>query len=253
MSSESIRASRIARYSLAATAAAATCMADLTVHADVTSGSLSVSFGRVGGANFFNGFTSSGTSIANLSSGLMGDLRLGLTAKAFTNFADAFFAMSVFNTRSEFAKFVQKETSLATSVSSTSFSVGQQVNAGQVWNGNSASTSSVLHNQIFWTYTDPTYNSVTWTNPDANGTKYLNFRIEEAGALTYGWIQLDWNITDANDWSVAISNWAYTSDGPLAAGDTAGSQAVPGLGGLAALAIGAAVRGANFCKHGSCS
>ena len=243
MSSESIRASRIARYSLAATAAAATGMADLTVHADVTSGSFSISFGRTSGTNFFNGFNSGNGIIATLSSVVMGDLRMNMSAAQNTQIADARFLMNVFSTNTS-AQFVVNTEVIFTSFSSSYVNVAQQVAAGQVWNGNPVSMYSRATNQIFFTYTNPSSTSDTWTNPDATGTKYLNFRIEDGGAFTYGWIQLDWNITDANDWSVSISNWAYTSDGPLAAGDTAGSQAVPGLGGLAALAIGAAgVRG----------
>ena len=248
MSSEPIRTSRLARYSLVATAAAATGMADLTVLADVTSGSLSISFGRTSGTNFFNGFDSvdSSSSVGNagVTDAPMGDLYLGLSAFLYGSFADASFTMSIANSGSADAHFVQRETVLATGSGSTNLDFAQQVSAGQVWNGNSASTTSILQNEIFFTYSDSSSNFHTWTNPDANGTKYINFLIEDGGAFTYGWIQLDWNITDSNDWSVSISNWAYTSDGPLAAGDTAGSQAVPGLGGLAALAIGAAgVRG----------
>ena len=237
MSSESIRASRIARYSLAATAAAATGMADLTVHADVTSGSFSISFGRTSGTNFFNGFNSEYG--GRFLSAVMGDWKLHLTAYQGTDIADANFTMTV-SSSSASAQFVVNPEAISTSISSASVYVAQQVGAGQVWNGNTASMTVFALNQIFFTYKAPNGDRDTWTNPDANGTKYLNFRIEDGGAFTYGWIQLDWNITDANDWSVAISNWAYTSDGPLAAGDTGGSQAVPGLGGLAALAVGAA-------------
>ena len=239
MSSESIRASRIARYSLAATAAAATGMADLTAQADVTSGSFSISFGRTSGTNFFNGFYSGNGVTATLSSVVMGDLRMNMSALQDTQIADARFLMNVSSTNA-MAQFVVNTEAIFTSISSTYVNVAPQVGAGQVWNGNIASMYSTALNQIFFTYPISYLSSDTWTNPDANGTKYLNFRIEDGGAFTYGWIQLDWNITDANDWSVAISNWAYTSDGPLAAGDTGGSQAVPGLGGLAALAVGAA-------------
>ena len=169
----------------------------------------------------------------------MGDLRMNMTADQRTDIADARFSMNVSSTNA-MAQFVVNTEAIFTSISYTSVNVAQQVGAGQVWNGNTASMYSSATNQIFFTYFNPSSNIDTWTNPDATGTKYLNFRIEDGGAFTYGWIQLDWNITDANDWSVAISNWAYTSDGPLAAGDTGGSQAVPGLGGLAALAVGAA-------------
>ena len=222
-------------------------MADLTVHADVTSGSLSISFGRVSGSNFFNGFSVATDSNAAATSVAIGDLGLSFQAYASTSSRSASFTLGIFNnlTASTWAAFGQKSLSIFTSFSQTTHvSAAQQVAAGQVWNGTSASTTSSLRNAIFAYDVNSNSSYITWTNPDANGTKFINFRLEEAeGSVFYGWIQLDWDITDAVDWSVSISNWAYTSDGPLAAGST-GTPAVPGLGGLAALAIGAAgVRG----------
>ncbi|MAC74184.1 MAG: hypothetical protein CMJ22_01165, partial [Phycisphaerae bacterium] len=186
----SLHPSRLAQYSLAATAAAAaTGMADLTAHADVTSGSFSISFGRTSGTNFFNGFSSPSGSSAQLSSVVMGDLRMGMTADQRTDIADARFSMNVRSTTNTVAQFVVNTEAIFTSFSSTSVNVAQQVSAGQVWNGNTASMNSIAMNQIFFTYFSPSSNSDTWTNPDANGTKYLNFRIEDGGAFTYGWIQ----------------------------------------------------------------
>ena len=78
---------------------------------------------------------------------------------------------------------------------------------------------------------------------NATGTKYANFLLEGDGGDIYGWIQLDWEIIDSDNWTLTIGNWAYSDEGPLAAGST-GAPVVPGLGGLAALAVGAAgVRG----------
>ncbi len=109
---------------------------------------------------------------------------------------------------------------------------------------NSMGVMNMVDAGAFWQETSQVQQYVgserIWTNPDAVGTKYVNFRIDGVSATMYGWIQFDWDITDSNNWSLSISNWAYSDEGPLAAGDTAGSQAVPGLGGLAALAIGAA-------------
>ena len=243
MSSEPIRTSRLARYSLVA-AAAATGMADLTVRADVTSGSFSISFGRVGGTNSYNGFSSSLSFKATATSVVMGDLRLSIAALLSTSYPDAKFELGVLNDSFTRAAFVENSFTFDNKSSIRTVSFAQQVDAGQFWNGNSTSMTSSVDNDIFFTYWDTSSNIDTWTNPDANGTKFLNFFLDGDEGAIYGWIQFDWNITDADDWSVTISNWAYTSDGPLAAGDTAGSQAVPGLGGLAALAIGAAgVRG----------
>ncbi len=222
------QSSRFANYSIAAAAAVASGGA---AHADVFSGDLGLSFGQVDGTTFFNGFSYASDFYASIWAG-MEDLSFYLYAAQSRTWADGVgFSMSI-----EGAMFNQLYSSLSTSFSST-VGVANMVDAGAFWQSSSNSTSW-LYNQIFWTTT-----SGTWTNPDATGTKFVNFLIEGDDGDIYGWVQLDWDITDANDWSVAISNWAYSTDGPLAAGST-GAPAVPGLGGLAALAVGAAgVRG----------
>lgn len=237
----SLQSSRLARYSLAATAAAGSGAAAV---ADVTSGSLSLSFGRSAGTEFFTGFTTNSFSNAGLAILSMGSLSLHVNARQATYYADAMVSMEIFDAEGSWASFTQNSDVLINS-GATSVYGGAMVDAGAIWQnpGTGSSLTSTWINQIFWTYSDALSNPATWTNPNATGTKYVNFLLDNYPDRAYGWIQFDWNITDANNWSVTISNWAYAHDGPLAAGST-GTPAVPGLGGLAALAVGAAgVRG----------
>ena len=216
MPSEPIRTSRLARYSLVATLATGTVGS--AVRADVTSGMFEISWGRAGGTGFFNGFTNTNTNTGNSAA------FAGVTMGSLLFFGHA--VVDLYGTGTNMNLSIWRPTS--GTYTYAYFNNGMNmVDAGAFWQETSQVQQWVGGTGIFG-------------NPDAVDTKYVNFRIGGASATTYGWIQFDWDITDANDWSVTISNWAYTSDGPLAAGDTAGSQAVPGLGGLAALAIGAA-------------
>ena len=234
----SLQPSRLARYSLAATAAAAG-FGGVAV-GDVTLGSFNVSFGRAAGTNFFNGFSSTTYSTYGGVALGMGDLSAGLLAVQAPSFADAYFRMSIYDVNSDRANFNQSSILITNAIYGTSVYGGAMVDAGAVWQ---SGTNTSLRVQAFYTHTNTGGSYATWTNPDATGTKFVNFFLDGDDGDIYGWIQLDFNITDANDWSVTIGNWAYSDDGPLAAGST-GAPAVPGLGGLAALAIGAAgVRG----------
>ena len=246
----SLETSRLACYCLAATAAAAGSGGAAV--ADVTSGSFSVSFGRSAGTNFFNGFSANTTNIYGYGMLGMGDLRMGMFAFQATSYANAGAYMWVgagyigSGTAESYAIFNQSSIPFG---DSSMMRGGGMVEAGVVWPvGSTAalSTTNRLTISVFYTYENASYTSQTstFTNPHATGTKFVNFFVDGEGeADIYGWVQFDWDITDANNWSVSISNWAYSDDGPLAAGST-GAPAVPGLGGLAALAVGAAgVRG----------
>ena len=231
--SSSHQSSRLSNYSIAAAATAVASGG--AAHADVFSGDLGLSFGRVGGNAFFNGFSMTSSTYASITAG-MGGLDIFFYAFQASTYADAAFSMSI-DGSGRSAMFNQLYSSFSTIYSSTSVSVANMVDAGAFWQSSSNSTS-VLDNQIFWTTT-----SATWTNPDASGTKYVMFFLDGDEEDAWGWLQFDWNISDGDDWSVSLSNWAYSDDGPLAAGST-GAPVVPGLGGLAALAVGAAgVRG----------
>ena len=242
----SLESSRFVRYSLAATATAAAAGSGGAAVADVTSGSFNVSFGRSAGTNFFNGFSDSGGDNADVSL-VMGDLSMGLFGYQATTFADADLSMVIADGNSNLAVFNQSYLPIPNGSPSSMLYGGGMVDAGAVWPVGSASTASAVTSirlNIFWTYfNNASSTTSTWTNPIATGTKYINFLLEGDEGDIYGWMQFDWDITNAFEWSVSVSNWAYSDEGPLAAGST-GTPAVPGLGGLAALAVGAAgVRG----------
>ena len=79
----------------------------------------------------------------------------------------------------------------------------------------------------------------------AGSNKLLAFRVEEGTDTFYGWIDYTLSFTDIySGYTFTVNAWAYndvSGQGIIAGQNTAaGSQAVPGLGGLAALAIGAA-------------
>ena len=233
--SSSPQPSRLSNYSIAAAAAAVASGG--AAHADVFSGDLGLSFGRVGGNAFYNGFSSSNSNstTASITTGI-GGLNLNFEAFQASTIADALFFISIEGFGSQ-AMFNQLYSSFSTSSSFSSVGVANMVDAGAFWQASSNSTS-IAYNQIFWTHT-----SETWTNP-ASGTKYVMFFLDGDEEDAWGWLQFDWNISDGEDWSVSLSNWAYSTDGLLAAGDSGSTPAVPGLGGLAALAVGAAgVRG----------
>ncbi len=239
--SSSLQPSRLARYSLAATAAAAGSGAAAV--ADVTSGSFDLSFGRSAGTNFFNGFDTGYGGQLGTTTLDMGNLSIYVWGWAFTTIPDASVWMSIWDEDSNYGVFNQSMVQIETSATSASRYGGAMADAGAVWQAGATTSSAFFANIFYSSYWNATSNPATWTNPDATGTKFVNFLLEGDDGDIYGWVQLDWDVTDANDWSVTISNWAYSDEGPLAAGST-GAPAVPGLGGLAALAVGAAgVRG----------
>ena len=89
--------------------------------------------------------------------------------------------------------------------------------------------------------------SLTFTDDDlsAGSNKLLAFRVTEGTDTFYGWIDYTLSFTDIfSGYTFTVNAWAYndvSGQGIIAGQNTAaGSQAVPGLGGLAALAIGAA-------------
>lgn len=78
------------------------------------------------------------------------------------------------------------------------------------------------------------------------GTYYVGFKVQGSDFLfRYGWVEYVYSSNNPN--VVTVSRWAYQSDGSGAVAgatgtvaDGGGGGAVPGLGGLAALAMGAA-------------
>ncbi len=89
--------------------------------------------------------------------------------------------------------------------------------------------------------------ALTFTDDDlgAGSDKLLAFRVEEGTDTFYGWIDYTLSFADIySGYTFTVNGWAYndvSGQGIIAGRATAaGSRAVPGLGGLAALAIGAA-------------
>ena len=120
---------------------------------------------------------------------------------------------------------------------------------GAISNGMTISTSflngSVANRRAY----SVSINSVWWdtssTTLGAGSNKLLAFRVEEGTDTFYGWIDYTLSFTDIySGYTFTVNAWAYndvSGQGIIAGQNTAaGSQAVPGLGGLAALAIGAA-------------
>ena len=230
------QSSRVASYSIAAAAAAAASGG--AAHADVTSGSFDFSFGRSAGVVFVENMLQT-PGWASFSAA-MGDLNFRLTAPLGSSYADAFSFVFLTSANEGEAHFNRDAASTAGGLT---MPAGAWMDAGDSWQ-TTDNTSDIHANYIFLSY--GTIDDLrTWTNPGLDGTQFINFRFEGLGDAgeKHGWIQYDWDITSPDDWSVTVSDWAYSDDGPLAAGST-GAPAVPGLGGLAALAVGAAgVRG----------
>ena len=73
--------------------------------------------------------------------------------------------------------------------------------------------------------------------------KIVGFSLNDSGDNYYGWIAYDLSMSEG-EYTFTVNGWAYNdvaNEGIIAGqNQAAGSSAVPGLGGLAALAIGAA-------------
>ncbi len=89
--------------------------------------------------------------------------------------------------------------------------------------------------------------SLTYVDDDlsAGSNMLLAVRVEEGTDTFYGWIDYTLSFADIySGYTFTVNAWAYndvSGQGIIAGRNTAaGSRAVPGLGGLAALAIGAA-------------
>lgn len=64
---------------------------------------------------------------------------------------------------------------------------------------------------------------------------FLAFHLEEGPDDMFGWLDVGWDGE-----TLTIYDYAFNTDGSIAAGQTQASTVVPGAGGLAALAMGAA-------------
>ncbi len=85
--------------------------------------------------------------------------------------------------------------------------------------------------------------SSTVKNLVSGAGELVGFSVSSSGDTYYGWIEYDLSMSEGS-FTFTVNSWAYNDvagQGIIAGqNQAAGSSAVPGLGGLAALAIGAA-------------
>ena len=113
-------------------------------------------------------------------------------------------------------------------------SAGQEVNVktkGGPNEGLLASTQTKVERSGSSTYTSTQISKGDWRTDGEEIRGFLG--MENGGAE--GWIDIGWD----ND-SLVIYDWAVNFDGQIVAGQTEAAAAVPGAGGIAALAMGAA-------------
>ena len=123
------------------------------------------------------------------------------------------------------------------SASSVQFSM---VSSGvSIGSGFSGSTTSIRNSMLF--------SASSMTSDSGNlalgSGEIVGFRFNDSGDNYYGWIAYDLSMSEG-EYTFTVTGWAYNdvaNEGIIAGqNQAAGSSAVPGLGGLAALAIGAA-------------
>jgi hypothetical protein len=113
------------------------------------------------------------------------------------------------------------------------------VNSG-VSIGTGFSGRSYLFNDVSFSDSQTTRNN---GNLDLGSGVIVGFRLSASGLPFYGWVNYDLSMSEGQ-YAFTVNGWAYNDvagEGIIAGENrAAGSSAVPGLGGLAALAIGAA-------------
>jgi hypothetical protein len=122
------------------------------------------------------------------------------------------------------------------SVGTGSFAI---VNSG-VSIGNFVSGTSYIMNSMSFSSSGMISSS---GNLDLDSGGIVGFRLSASGLNFYGWVNYDLSMSEG-EYTFTVNGWAYNDvagEGIIAGENrAAGSSAVPGLGGLAALAIGAA-------------
>ena len=131
---------------------------------------------------------------------------------------------------------------------------GLPVSEGATWNnlGRTAGEFTGTNNSI---ESEANFGDINWGESDAGyfgddpqdvgnigDTWYLLFKTTGSDGYegNYGWLSFDAYADGTVSSYITITGWGWDDTGStIAAGQTAGSTAVPGLGGLAALAIGA--------------
>ena len=114
-------------------------------------------------------------------------------------------------------------------------------NSYQILPGFGGGTNSLV---AYLSYTFPYEPNISSNDLELGANKLVGVSIDTGGGNTYyGWIDYSLSVS-TYEFIFTINSWAYNDvagEGIIAGQNTAaGSNAVPGLGGLAALAIGAA-------------
>jgi len=125
----------------------------------------------------------------------------------------------------------------------TGFASGKfaMMNAGDLISTTFTGNNGYISNYMSFKGSEMTFNSGSLSL----GTgEIVGFSLTDSGGETYyGWIDYDLSISEGT-YDFTVNRWAYNdvANEGIIAGENraAGSSAVPGLGGLAALAIGAA-------------
>ena len=137
----------------------------------------------------------------------------------------------------------------------TSWYGGLPVNEGASWNNHGRTTGEFAGTNVYFSYS-ASVGDINWGSTSGGGfnddpqglgsdgrTWYLLFKFtgSDAQAGNYGWLSFDANVTgNPIDSYVTITGWGWDDSGStIQAGTTASSTVVPGIGGLAALALGA--------------
>jgi len=114
------------------------------------------------------------------------------------------------------------------------------VSAGATIDSGFAAVSGAIYNSVTF---KSAATSSSWTGLPLGESLLVGFGPGGNGGNYYGWINYTLSI-DEGEYTFFINSWAYNDvegEGIIAGENrAAGSSAVPGLGGLAALAIGAA-------------
>ena len=251
MTHATVQKNRLASYSTVATAAAASAISGGHLRADtfVSADNLDITLQSFDDIWYFGNFDYTNTQGTRASV----NLQLGGLDLQFTGFVsdvrDRGWEMQVGDGANQ-ANFKQQIGPLPSAgpqyVSFASF-----VDSGATWGSSTLFDSPSLKNQMFYQYGTLGGGSRTFSQSFDSGTKFVLFHMDATAGSDekWGWVKFTASPYEPGDewdfgyYRMYLDQWAWSDEGPLAAGATS-VPAVPGLGGLAALAVGAAgVRG----------
>ena len=114
------------------------------------------------------------------------------------------------------------------------------VESGSTISAGASFVFSYVNNSMY--FDDGTMTSQNSVGMPIETSVLLGFSISDTDATFYGWINYSLSMSQG-EYTFTVNSWAYNdvaNQGIIAGQNTAAGSAVPGLGGLAALAIGAA-------------